>query len=87
MTKNLPTRDPDGGSEIADAGWISGSMGITPGYSPAALILDIKNVLENHGISVDPTPGMLHTASIAAGDLLRALGVVPQSMPTRRSQR
>jgi len=81
---NLPIRDPSASSEIADAGWNSGSMGRTlSGYSPAVLILEVQRLLRSRGLDVDPTPGMLHVASLAAGDLLRALGVQPQTAPTR----
>ena len=82
---NLPTRDPSEGSAIADAGgWISGSMGTETkltGFNPAALVVQVRRLLEKRGFDAVVPPGGLNTAIIAAADLLRALGVEPQSVP------
>lgn len=65
-----------------DAGWNSGSMGQRlSGFNPAVLIIEVQELLRRRGVPLDPTPGMLYTASIAAADLLRALGVKPESAP------
>lgn len=55
-----------------------------PAFSPAATVIGVKRLLADQGIMVDPDPNMMHTASIAAGDLLRALGVRPEVAPMRR---
>lgn len=44
----------------------------------------VQRLLAAQGVQVDPDPGMLHVASIAAADLLRALGVRPEIAPIRR---
>lgn len=84
MDHTLPIRERTSGSDIADTatGWTSGTMGQTmSGYNPALLVVEVQNLLRMRGIVVTPTPGMLNTASIAGADLLRALGVEPQSTP------
>jgi hypothetical protein len=79
---NLPSREPSGDSEIADAGWNSGTMGNDDhGYSPHAVVVHVQRLLRKSGHDVVLTRGMLDTAKVAASDLLRALGVTPQSAP------
>lgn len=56
-----------------------------PAFAPAALVFEVMDVLSRIGVKVNPTPGQLHVASLAAADLLRALGVFPQTAPERRS--
>jgi hypothetical protein len=70
-----------------DGLWISGPMARDdrPEYSPASVVLDIRAALGRAGIDVDAAPNQLHTASIAAADLLRALGVKPTTAPRRAS--
>lgn len=55
-----------------------------PEYSPASVVLDVRAALERAGLAIDPAPSQLHVASLAAADLLRALGVRPVSAPERR---
>lgn len=50
-----------------------------PRYAPATLLLDVKAALAKAGVAVDPDPGQMHVAGLAAADLLRALGVSPVS--------
>lgn len=51
-----------------------------PTYPVARLIVEVLALLRANGVETDERPaGMMHTASIAAADLLRALGVVPVS--------
>jgi hypothetical protein len=49
------------------------------------LVHEVMRLLAGSGIPTDLTDGQLYTATIAAGDLLRALGVRPASAPERRS--
>lgn len=73
--------------------WVDGGSGggyqphdNRPAYAPAAVVIAVQRLLREAGIAVDPDPSMLHTASIAAGDLLRALGVRPEVAPMRSRQ-
>lgn len=69
-----------------DTGWNSGSGSVRdnrPEYSPASVVLDIRAALARAGVRTEPSPNQLYTASIAAADLLRALGVRPTSAPER----
>jgi len=76
MPNTVPTAD--------DGQWISGPMiDRRPEYSPASLILDVRQLLHRAGVEVDPGPSELHVASLAAADLLRALGVRPANAPQR----
>lgn len=72
----------------AGGGWISGPMvggeDNRPEYSPTALVFEIVDVLAAAGITANPGPASVHLASIAAADLLRALGVKPATAPERR---
>lgn len=54
-----------------------------PGFAPASVIVAVQRLLAERGVQVDPDPGMMHVASIAAADLLRALGVRPEVAPMR----
>jgi hypothetical protein len=54
-------------------------------YSPASVVLDVRCALERAGIEIDPNPNQMHVASLAAADLLRALGVRPANARRRRS--
>lgn len=54
-----------------------------PEYSPASVVLDVCAVLRRAGIGIEPGPNVMYTASIAAADLLRALGIKPTSAPER----
>lgn len=56
-----------------------------PGYSPAGLVLAVVRILAQAGIEVNPGPSALNVAGIAAADLLRALGVAPQTAPLTQS--
>lgn len=53
------------------------------GFAPASVVIEVQRLLREAGITTDPTPNMLHTASIAAADLLRAMGVRPEVAPMR----
>lgn len=69
-------------------GWISGPMidpaeDARPEFSPHAAVFQLIDVLAAAGIVVRPNAPMIHTAALAAGDLLRALGVRPASAPNR----
>jgi len=64
-----------------DSGSGGGYLDTRAGYAPAAVIVELQRALRAAGIEVNPNPNMLHTASIAAADLLRALGVRPESAP------
>lgn len=67
-------------------GWISGAMqDPRPEYSPHAAVFQLIDVLAAAGIVIRPTAPMIHVAALAAGDLLRALGVRPATAPERRS--
>ena len=72
------------GSEI-EVGIARHAADTRPEYSPSALVLDVQNALAAAGVAVDPGPSQLHVASLAAADLLRALGVRPASVPIRGS--
>jgi len=84
MTNTVPIPDapvPDVG------GWISGSSTDSqPQYSPAGLVLAVTRVLAQVGIDIDPAPNQMHVASLAAADLLRALGVRPVHAPMKAGQ-
>jgi hypothetical protein len=68
-------------------GWISGPCSAPPApeFSVSFLVHEVMRLLAGSGIPTDLTDGQLYTATIAAGDLLRALGVRPASAPERRS--
>lgn len=55
-----------------------------PEYSPAALILDVLELLADQDIIPVAQPNMMLVASHAAADLLRALGVRPANAPLGR---
>lgn len=69
VTLTVPEHRPGGGT------WAE--------YSPVSVVLDLKEALAAQGIVLAPRPNQMHTASIAAIDLLRALGVRPASAPRR----
>jgi len=54
-----------------------------PEYSPASVVLDVRAAMQRAGVQTDVSPNQLFTASIAAADLLRALGVRPTTVPLR----
>jgi hypothetical protein len=54
-----------------------------PEYSPAILVMNVQRLLSDHGIRIERDFGMNSTATIAAADLLRALGVRPVIVPER----
>jgi hypothetical protein len=68
-----------------DGGWISGAMkqaqDTRPEYSPTSLLLDVRAVLERAGIQLAEDDARVYTATIAAADLLQALGVKPVTAP------
>lgn len=55
-----------------------------PEFSPHFLAAEVIRLLREHDVTVDPASGEMATASIAAADLLRALGVRPANAPERR---
>jgi hypothetical protein len=57
-----------------------------PQYSPAGLVLAVTRILAQVGIDIDPAPNQMHVASLAAADLLRALGVRPVNAPMKAGQ-
>lgn len=81
----------------AGGGWMSGPMiggphadtpldptaaDRRPQYNPDVLLLDVARILEGVGIEVD-LGGRHPVATVAAADLLSAMGVKPASAPTR----
>lgn len=50
-------------------------------YSPRSLVLDVRRTLARAGIGTEPDENQLYVATIAAADLLRALGVRPTGLP------
>lgn len=79
MDDNLPTRTPSGSSEIARSGFVSGSMP-GPQFNPEVLVFAVVRVLAQAGVRVEAEPNP-YTATNAAADLLRALGVRPTNAP------
>jgi hypothetical protein len=81
------TPDPDHSAVNSGGGWISGPMmsakDARPEYSPVSLVLDICAALNRAGIPIEPGANVMYTASIAAADVLRALGVRPTNAPDR----
>jgi hypothetical protein len=59
--------------------WISGPMNTNDEFNPAYLSFRVKELLAEHGVRVDLAPGQMSVVSLAAADLLRALGVAPAS--------
>jgi hypothetical protein len=51
-----------------------------PSYNPQAFVADVVAMLRAIGIRTNPNASV-HTAAIAAADLLRALGVRPSNVP------
>lgn len=80
--RDLPDAEPLG-SEI-EAG-TRHAADTRPAFAPAALVFEVMDVLSRVGIKINPAPGQLHVASLAAADLLRALGVAPANAPERRA--
>jgi len=78
---SLTPRPPADGSDIANAGWNSSPA--PTGYNPVLLVMEVQRLLRGRGFVIDLTDGMEHVAGLAAGDLLRALGIRPQSAPER----
>lgn len=86
---------PDTVDPAPGGGWISGPCtdgaaehpphDRRSGYSPAALVLDVQRLLRQRGLQVEVDQGMTFVAGIAAADLLRALGVRPETAPQRRA--
>jgi hypothetical protein len=75
---------------VGGGGWISGACTTTgvapaPEFSVSFLVHEVRRLLAESGIPTNLTDGQLHTATIAAGDLLRAVGVKPASAPERRA--
>ena len=70
------------GSEI-EVGLARHAADTRPEYSPSALVLDVQAALAAAGVTINPAPSQLHVASLAAADLLRALGVKPATVPIR----
>lgn len=69
------------GIQPDDGGWMADTR---PEYSPTALVFEIMDVLAAAGIKANTGPASVHVASMAAADLLRALGVKPATAPQRR---
>jgi len=54
-----------------------------PAYNPSLLVLEVVEILGRNGITVIVDLGNSNTAIHAAADLLRAVGVRPESAPWR----
>jgi hypothetical protein len=72
---------------LPGGGWISGASISAPRpprseYNPASLVFEVQDVLARAGVPCNRSD-TLHTAVIAAADLLRALGVDPVTAPQR----
>lgn len=72
------------GSEL-EAGTARHAVDSRPAFAPAALVFEVMDVLSRVGIAINPGPSQLHVASLAAADLLRALGVKPANAPQRQA--
>lgn len=66
-----------------DSGSGGGYEDTRQGFSPAAIVFQVEQLLAASGVVVSPSPNQLYVASIAAADLLRALGVRPVIAPMR----
>lgn len=69
------------GSEI-ETGLAPSQSDRQPEYNPELLVRDATEILRQAGIEVD-LAGRGQTATIAAADLLQAMGVRPASAPRR----
>lgn len=67
---------PDEGSN----GVLTPATDTRPAYSPTMLVVDVRNLLRGLGIATSDDASM-HLASLAAADLLRALGIRPAALP------
>ena len=88
---SMPSDDHESLQPQPGGGWISGpatnpptANDHPPAFNPGFLLVEIRRVLAEHGVTTNPTPGQLHVATIACGDVLRGLGVDPASVPPRR---
>lgn len=73
-------------------GWISGAASPAgpdnrPAFNPAFLVHEVERILREHRVPIEVSASRRNVAEIAAGDLLRALGVRPASAPERPSVR
>jgi hypothetical protein len=71
-------------------GWISGAASAPsphndrrPAFNPAFLVHEVERILREHRIDLDRDSSRRRVAELAAGDLLRALGVNPDAAPWR----
>lgn len=78
---NVPIAEPPHEEPFSGPGGPMPAVDNRPEYSPTALVVDIMAMLRSLGLQIEAEPLMLHTASIAAGDLLRAIGVRPRNLP------
>ena len=91
MTVSIPADDHDDSPRVYPGGWLSAaatnprSTDNRPEFSVGFFVHEALRILREHGIRVDAAPGQLHVATLAAGDLLGALGVKPAAAPDRKA--
>jgi len=59
--------------------------GSLSGYSPAILVMDVQRILTERGVRFSSVEHPNEGAIMLAADLLRCLGVTPETAPVRQS--